>query len=212
MNDHKEYKYNLKLSAKDKVLYEKLARYIGKSNAGLIIKLYYSYHDIVDRGGERLNRIRDAVSFGTEKPGRSGEAVMVRFLPDEKEMIYSAAAANGRSIRQYIVELVQCGLADCSISDDNTSESIGIDEVRVKRKPGRPKGRKNNKTLLEEKIRREEDLQKEHTNGVGGAAGDDSEQVGSSSGMPGREVSGVNDELSDSDIFALLNKGGISAL
>lgn len=135
------------MTEKDKASYTKLARRMDKSAASLIINLYFLYHDVIDQGGERLNRIRATVAFGDEAYGKDRVTVLVAFTEDEQKMLYASAAAAGKTIRGYLVELVKYGLYKAGIADEGeTEKSVPLEKtVPVKRGRGRPKGSKSKK-------------------------------------------------------------------
>ena len=131
MGTSKHY-YILALSAEDKELYLKLAQSMGKSGQTLVINLYLLYHDFVEQGGERFNRIRAAVPFGRDVYGDERVPVKVIFSEAERDMLYASARDSGKTIRGFIVDLVKY-------------KTVKSRDTQVKRKRGRPKGSRKQK-------------------------------------------------------------------
>ncbi len=145
MGTSKHY-YILALSAEDKELYLKLAQSMGKSGQTLVINLYLLYHDFVEQGGERFNRIRAAVPFGRDVYGDERVPVKVIFSEAERDMLYASARDSGKTIRGFIVDLVKYGIFKAGIEcSPETEKTVKSRDTQVKRKRGRPKGSRKQK-------------------------------------------------------------------
>ena len=232
-------RYPFLLSKEDKATYINLAQYFQKSQAALMFKLFEMYKPVIEQGGERLLRIRSSSTFGDDFSMNGKETVMLMFLSTDKEILDAAARKTGKTLKNYMIDLVKCGLyfngftksqAKEEAPDTQSNEEEPNTQAKekapdthdpppvppVKRKRGRPKGSTSAKKA------------KPVSDNQPGAPVNTSSAKPPANAMPSPQVQSVpearhipqnaeeqkstNDDISNEDILDLLNNGGISVL
>lgn len=221
---YKRKRYPLLLSKEDKQIYVSLAESMQKDSANLMYKLFEMYHSLLDSGGERLLRIRSSVNFGNNFSLDQSETVMISFLENDKEIFDKAVQSSGRSIKAYMIDLVKCGIFYSGQPEDSFHRTAGTADPPsnetsppVKRKRGRPKGSSNKN--------KQETLA---VNKPAGVSSDDppvnpdgfrsAKVIPPEDNIPPNQPEGAeeqpsqDDDLTNDDIYNMLNNGDISVL
>ena len=214
-------RYPLLLSKEDKATYIALAEHFQKSQASLMFKLYEMYHSVLEQGGERLLRIRSSNTFGDEFSLDRKETVMLMFLSSDKSTLDEAARKTGKTLKNYMIDLVKCGLYFNGFTGSNyRAEEPVINEPPpdppVKRKRGRPKGSTSAKSghPVQEKKPDPPVITFSAKPPADPLPSPSVQVIPESERLPRRieEQQTDSDDLSNDDIFNMLNNGDISVL
>ena len=147
-------RYPFLLTKEDKATYIALAQYFQKSQASLMFKLFEMYKPVIEQGGDRLLRIRSSSTFGDDFSMSRKETVMLMFLSTDKEILDAAARKAGKTLKNYMIDLVKCGLYFNGFTKSQAKEEVPDTQAKeevpdthnpppdppIKRKRGRPKG------------------------------------------------------------------------